>query len=222
MRINYQFFVLILTFISISFAAHPNEEILPFSRIKIINDNIYFTLSSTSKDWHKLLSIDSIGADAIIKFSKDKYGESKCDYQIECFKYNIILNFDKIYSQILNKPFSNFIGLESEYDNKTQNGIDVECTHEKYVNNQKTIEDNIKLSKVNSIPEKIFSTSPIDSFIFKGFNKIKRTFNQIFEKGADNDKSNATSKSNLRNELSEIKQSIEKLENEELKIENVK
>jgi hypothetical protein len=193
------------------------QEILPFSIIKIINDSIYFTLIPGNDKWHKLLSIDSIGSDAILKYSKDNYGLSKCDYEIECYKFNIISNFDKIYSKMQNRIMPARIGLEYEFDNKVQNGVDVECTNEKYKNTQKMIEENIKLSKDNIVITKIGNS------LLKGFNRLKKTFSQIFsEKTKINHNSiNKKEEKNLRKDIYEIKIDVKNLIQEEEKIEKV-
>jgi len=190
------------------------QGMLPFSRIKIINDSIYFTLTPGNDKWHKLLSIDSIGADAILKYAKDNYGSNKCDYEIECYKYNIIANFGKIFSKISNKMMPVRIGLEYEFDNKAQNGVDVECTAEKYLHCQKSIEENIILSKSNNLFGEI--TNPL---ILKGLNKLKSAFGDRFSKKKKELQSN--NKTNLRKDIEEIKTEMKNLIKEEENIEKV-
>jgi hypothetical protein len=189
-------------------------EILPFSRLKINNDQIYFTLSFPSQKWYRLLSIDSFGSDAIIKYSKDNYGINMCDFEIECYKYNIIKNFNKIYSAMQNgKLLSDKIGLEYEFDNQVQNELDVECTKEKYDRNEKMLEENIKLSKVNSLN--------IDSLIVKGLNKLKKTFVNYFNDDTVKIEKGSKDEQNLRSEIVEIKNKMKDIKEEEDKIEEV-
>ena len=123
-----------------------DSHILPFTSIKMNDDKILFTLSPSRDKWHKLLSIDNVGTDAIVKFSKERFGSNKCDYEIECYKYNIIGKFDNVYSLLQNKKFPERVGLEYEEDNKIQNGIDVESSNENFKLNESHFADNIKLS----------------------------------------------------------------------------
>jgi hypothetical protein len=185
----------------------------------MINNQIFFTLDKDRKTWHKLLSVDSIGYDALVKTSKDKYGFGKCENEIECYKYNIIVNFDKIYFMIQNKELPGKIGLEYEDQSNgaIQNGIDVECTNEKYKINQENITDNIKLSKIRF---SIFPSLNAESAIFSGLNKLKKTFSGIFDNTQDEDEKSKSQ--NLRKEITEIKNEIKSLEKQEQKIEIVK
>ncbi len=123
-----------------------NTQILPFTSIKMINDDIFFTLSLHRDKWHKLLSIDNVGTDALVKYSKDHYGRNKCDYQIDCYRYNIIANFPEIFSGLQNKKFPVRVGLEYEEDNKIQTGIDVEATNENFKINENSLAENFKQS----------------------------------------------------------------------------
>jgi hypothetical protein len=127
-------------------ASQKDSHILPFTSIKMNDDKIFFTLSANRDKWHKLLSIDNVGTDAIVKFSKERFGSNKCDYEIECYKYNIIGKFDDVFSLLQNKKFPERVGLEYEEDNKIQNGIDVESTNENFKLNQSHFADNVKLS----------------------------------------------------------------------------
>lgn len=159
-----------------------NDKILPFTSIKILtSDEIYITLDTKRKNWHKLLSLDSIGYDAIIKFAKDHYGMGSCDYEIECYKYNIIVNFDTIYKRMNDRKLPEKLGIEYAFDNQIQNGVDVESTKEKYDINQKSISDNIGMSKDKKPGFKIFSTYK-DNLIFKG---LSNTFNKMFNSKDD-------------------------------------
>jgi hypothetical protein len=74
-------------------------------------------------------------------------------------------------------PVPKTITLEVEYDNKAQNGMDLECTKEKYDLNQEHLERNIKLS-LDYI--KIFNEKNKDSNIFTGSkNSVSKIFNDI-------------------------------------------
>lgn len=130
--------------------AGQNKRILPFTSIKMKDDQILFTLSTHRDKWHKLLSIDNVGTDAIVKFSKDHFGLNKCDYKIECFKYNLIVNFDYVFSLLENKKFPEHVGLEYEEDNKIQTGIDCESTYENFKINENNLADNFKQSHKES------------------------------------------------------------------------
>jgi len=127
-----------------------NNQILPFTSIKMIDDDVFFTLSSKRDKWFKLLSLDNVGTDAFVKFSKDHYGRNKCDYQIECYKFHIISDFPKIFSTFQNKKFPERIGLEYEEDNQIQTGIDIESTNENFKINEKNLADNFKQSSKES------------------------------------------------------------------------
>ena len=159
--------ILLFTFIY----SQTEKRLLPFSRIKMIDDNIYFTLGKTDLEWKKLLSIKSIGSDAIVKFSKDHYGSNNCDYSIECYRYNIIVNFDKVFSLMNNFNLGKYVGLEYEHNSEIQTGIDVECTFDKFKTNEDNIELNIKQSK-GEIPIKFDYFIPLK----KGINNLKKKF----------------------------------------------
>jgi len=89
-------------------------EIFPFSSIKMQNDDIYVTLDLKRSEWNKLISINNIGSDAIINFSKQHYGLSKCDYELECYKYNILKNFNEVFHLISLKDLGLTVSLEIE------------------------------------------------------------------------------------------------------------
>jgi hypothetical protein len=129
---------------------NKSTQILPFTSIKMIDDNVFFTLSSKRDKWLKLLSLDNVGTDALVKFSKDHYGRNKCDYQTECYKFNIISNFPNIFSVFQNKKFPERMGLEYEEDNQIQTGIDIEATNENFKINEKNLADNFKQSTIES------------------------------------------------------------------------
>jgi hypothetical protein len=194
----------------------------PFSSIKIVEDSIYFTIDSQREKWHKLFSINNIGVDAIVQYSKKHYGESKCDSEIECYKYNIIASFEDTVQGLMGKKFPPRVGVEYQEDNFMQAGIDLECTEEKYKLNQKYLEQNIKLSKIAKN-----TNTTIDTLISKGFNKIKKTIGNIFTTDKDpsaEQKSNLYSNlaNNIRGEITELKKEIENLEKEEKQIKQVK
>jgi hypothetical protein len=177
-------------------AEEKKHNILPFTSLKMKEDLIYMTLDKERHEWHKLLSIDNIGYDAIVNFSKQHYGQSKCDYELECYKYNIIANFDQLYQLMQGKPLLNRLGIEFEFENKIQNGIDVESTIEKYEINQKFLADNIKQTKAVKLifPElNIFGQN-----IFKGLNKMKKVFQNIF----DEDSKSGSSPKDYKNDES--------------------
>lgn len=167
------FYLIIVGTLLCGVSTNSNNNLLPFTSIKVVDDQIYFTLDNPRKNWHKLLSIESIGSDAIIKTSKDHYGLSKCDYGIECYKYNIIVNFETLFKLIQGQDLPEHISLESEFDNKVQNGVDLTATHEKFIINKEHIEENIKASKTI----RIFKDSQVGN-IFKGLSK---SISQIFK-----------------------------------------
>jgi hypothetical protein len=227
---TYCLFFLVLTLSTFSINSNKTQtlqekEILPFSSIKIEHDNIIITLDTARKEWHKLLSVDNVGSDAIIKFAKDHYGVSKCDFEIECYKYNIIVNFGKVFALLQEKPLPDKIGVEYELNNKKQNGVDVECTKEKYEINKKNIAVNIKFSKNKPLIKPIFpALSGKDSIIFKGINKNKNGLGNVFN-DKHKEKNEKEKEGNLRKELSDIKNNIKNIKNDEeeiKKIENVK
>lgn len=151
--------------------SQTEKRLLPFSRIKMIDDNIYFTLGKTDSEWKKLLSIKSIGSDAIVKFSKDHYGINNCDYSIECYRYNVIVNFDKVFTLMNNYELGKNVELEYEHNEDIQTGIDVECTFDKFKTNAENIELNIKQSK-GEILIKFDYLVPLK----KGINNLKKRF----------------------------------------------
>ena len=107
-------FLMVNIITEIATLINPNN-ILPFSSIKFVGEDIFITLDANRGKWHKLLSIDNIGYDAIEKYAIEHFGKSKCDYEIECYKYNIIANFPGIYSGMNGgKPFP----IKSEWNLK--------------------------------------------------------------------------------------------------------
>ena len=120
----------------------------PFSSIKIVNDNIYVTLDNDRAKWNQLLSIDNYGVDSIVKYAKELYGTNNCDYQISCYKYNIIANFEDVYLKVTGKTLPKHSSIEL-FDNikKKQIGLDVENTNDKFKRTQDNIENNVKTSK---------------------------------------------------------------------------
>lgn len=155
-----------------------SSKILPFTSLKIdAEDQIFITIDNDCSKWQKLLSIDNIGSDAIIKESRDHYGNSKCDFGIPCYKYNIIANFEHIYKIIQEAPLPKTITIEVEYDNKMQNGMDLECTQDKYNINQEHLEKNIKMS-LDYI--KVFGEKNKSGTIFTGFkDSVSKIFSDI-------------------------------------------
>jgi len=197
-----------------------NLKISPFSRIKMTEDNIFFTLGKSDAEWRKLLSFDSIGSDAIVNFAKLHFGENNCDYSIPYYKFHIIVNFDKIYSLMNNgKKLPLKVSLESEFENKVQNGIDVECTKEKYENNQKYIENNCKESKIKRNVIKN-NSSELGSFFMKGINKMKKNFVNLFKNFKIEDNQSYSNDSNLKlnQEIKNNSSSISSIKNNSGKI----
>jgi hypothetical protein len=229
--------IFFLTFILLLQISLAQKRVLPFSRIKMTNDDIFFTLGLgpvKEKQWHKLLSIESFGADAIVKFAKEHYGTNLCDYKIECYKFNIIVNFDKVFNSINGKGdmFPKRLGLEFELENKVQNGVDVEATYERFKRNEDNIEVDIKMSRsVENNNNFKHDKINLNNILSKGLNRLKKTFNTFFndDQGKDtihNDENlnlnfnNSSSKSNnsdsnLRKEFSQIKNEIHNLEKQE-------
>ena len=91
-----------------------NNDISPFSSIKMEDDNIFVTIDLKSSKWSKLLSINNFGSDAIVNYSKEHFGLSKCDFEIECYKFNIIKNFNDVYKLMSNKNLGMTVSLELE------------------------------------------------------------------------------------------------------------
>ena len=132
----------------LTIGVHNEGMILPFYSIKVLNDNIYVTLDSKIEKWEQLLSIDNYGADSIVAFAKKLYGSNNCDYEISCYKYNIISNFEDVYRKVTGKVFPLHSSIELfDIKRNKQNGIDVENTSDKYKTNQNNLEKNIKSSK---------------------------------------------------------------------------
>lgn len=145
-----------------------NEEILqnktkkePFSSIKFIGDQLFVSLDDkTVENWHLLLSLNNIGIDALINFSKQHYGIRYCDLKIECYKFHIIKHINKVYKSFQNEDLPEKIPIELQ-DN-IQNGMDIEQTHEKYMLNRKRFEENVLLSKNRFLrPNGLFSNTKI-------------------------------------------------------------
>ena len=188
-------------------------QILPFTSIKVNNDEIFFTLDNSRTDWKKLLSIDNTGSDAIIKYSKEHYGLDKCDYEIECYIYNIIANFGEVYYKLQSRYLPEKISLEHISGTERQNGIDVESTKEKYEINEKYLIDNITKSK------KILNNN--NNGLLKGLNKIKKgikkfLINDLLSSNTDEDYNK-----NLRSDINYIKDEILSLSKKENLIEKV-
>jgi hypothetical protein len=91
-----------------------DKEISPFSSLRMKNDEILVSLDLKRAEWSKLLSINSIGSDAIVNFSKQHYGQLKCDYEFECYKYNILKNFGEVYRLFNSKDLGSTVSLELE------------------------------------------------------------------------------------------------------------
>ena len=103
-----QIFILINHYLSL------NNDISPFSSIKMQNGDIFVTIDLKSNEWNKLLSINNIGSDAIVNFAKEHYGVFNCDYEIECYKFNIIKNFNEVYKLMSGKNIGMTVSLELE------------------------------------------------------------------------------------------------------------
>ncbi len=183
-----------------------NARVLPFSRIKLKGEDVYICLGLRDEHWHRLLSIDSVGADALVTHSKAHFGVNKCDYDIECFKYNIIANFDKVFASLTNNPIPKRVGLEYASENKeikVSTGVDVESTEEKFKLNEANLELNVKLSK--EVMESIKNIGDLSPFIFKGLNRLKKAVVKMF---SDDDKDDTHVKTeineNLRKELKDM------------------
>ena len=144
----------------LTIGVHNEGMILPFYSIKVLNDNIYVTLDSKREKWEQLLSIDNYGADSIVAFAKKLYGSNNCDYEISCYKYNIISNFEDVYRKVTGKVFPLHSSIELfDIKRNKQNGIDVENTSDKYKTNQNNLEKNIKSSKSSKKEGNITSRS---------------------------------------------------------------
>lgn len=146
--------------------------ILPFYSVKVLNDNIYVTLDDKREKWEQLLSIDNYGSDSMIAFAKKIYGNNNCDYEIACYKYNIISNFEDVYRKVTGKVFPLHSSIELfDIKRNKQIGIDVENTNEKYKMNQNNLENNIKSSKsskmkiISLLSNKSISSSNQSNFL---------------------------------------------------------
>ena len=80
----------------------PN--LLPFTSIKLISDEIYITTRNDRSDWMKLKSISNITSEQMIKFSKQHYKETNC--QIECYRFHLIYDLPTIYNSLSKKELS--------------------------------------------------------------------------------------------------------------------
>lgn len=177
------------------------EDLFPFTSVKIdTEDNIYATLDHKRDKWNRVLSVDNLGSDAIVNFCKEHYGLNNCDYEIECYKYHIVANFDKVYTQMTGKKFKNSIPVELEYDNKRQNGMDILCSSDNFNIYQKNIPANMKLSNTRQSGK---------NFLTKGINKLKRSFSMIFE---DNSRNEGKI---LLNKLEDLDKEINQIVNQE-------
>ena len=65
-----------------------NTNILPFTSVKFVADDIYITTKNDRSDWMKLKSISNLTSERLIKFSKEHFKENNCE--IECYKFEII------------------------------------------------------------------------------------------------------------------------------------
>jgi len=125
---------------------------LPFSSIKIINDEFLFTLDKSRSKWHKLSSINNIGEDVFIKRAKDYFGEKSCSYEIECYKYNLILNFPHIFKLVSGIALPKVISVEYLPDGQTKHTeIKLVSTEENFKINNKHKEDNINGNNISLI-----------------------------------------------------------------------
>jgi len=126
-------------------------HVFPFTSIKIIDNNIFFTLDNVRSDWHRLLSIDNIGADVFIRKAKENFGLLNCDYEIACYKYNLITDFEKVYEISTKEKLPLHVSVEyMEKNVKKQTGIDIESTSEKYTLYKSFKEQNIKGNFINT------------------------------------------------------------------------
>lgn len=145
----------------------------PFSAVKILRNTIYISFDDKKPStWHTLLSLNNIGADALMNFAKTHYGERFCDYKIECYKFHIIKHIYKVYKDFQNEELPDHVPVELSEASVNQNGMDVENTHEKYLLNKKNFVENIGLSKnrnirtpngvvgtINHLPPNVLGTS---------------------------------------------------------------
>ena len=126
----------------------PSISKLPFTSVKMIEDDIFFTLDKDRSNWHRLLSIDNVGADVYIHKAKEEFGLLNCDGEIQCYKYNIIVNFEKVYSIVNKVNIPDHVSVEYMEKNVTkQTGIDIESTNDKLLLYKTFIDQNIKDSK---------------------------------------------------------------------------
>jgi len=129
----FNLFSIFLIHLFLSVSCDNEKSIFPFTSIKVVNDDIFFTLDKKRSEWHKLLSIDNIGADVFIRKAKEDFGELNCDYEIQCYKYNLIVNFEKVYFIVSNQKIPEHVSIEYLENNvKKQTGIDIESSQEKF------------------------------------------------------------------------------------------
>lgn len=122
------------------------NNILPFTSIKINNDEIFFTKTSDRTNWYKLLSINNIREDVFIKKAKNAFGEKSCNFEIECYKYNLILNFPSLFKLVSGISLPKLVDVEyslGEKEDNSQRGVKFECTSDNYKINEKYKEENI-------------------------------------------------------------------------------
>jgi hypothetical protein len=188
------------------------SKALPFSSIKMKGDEIYVKIDPKCETWYKLLSVNSVGSDALIKDSKERFGTSPCDGEIECYKYNIIADFEAIYKKLKGEALPKWVPMEFE-GNENQNGMDVISTEEKFKINEEHIEQNIKASKST----KIFGSPLTPSSLFKGVSEsIQKIFNN------ESFLNTNIPENQIRKEIADMKNEIEQIEKQELEIEKVR
>lgn len=144
---------IIFSFVYTVQSTNPSS-ISPFTSLKFDWGNIIVTLEPDRKVWHRLLSVNKIGTDAIINFARQRYGSQNCDQQIPCFKYHIIEDFPKVFMEFQNEPILTKVELEV-FDNGEKK-VTTDATPEKMEIYRKNFKDNVKLSKVMRRP--IFSS----------------------------------------------------------------
>lgn len=131
-------------------------DISPFSSVRFnADDDIIVAFDNERSSWHKLLSVNSIGIDSIVNFSKEHYGKANCDYEFPCFKYHIIENISKVFKQFQGYPLGDKVELELL--DGGQNGFDTKSTKEKFDINSRYFVDNIRASKLALQNSSIFS-----------------------------------------------------------------
>ncbi len=87
-------------------------DILPFSSIKILGNEILVATNDQGNNWMKFVSINNVTSQQIMNYSKHHFKENNCE--MDCFKFHVINDFPNIYKSLSNKnlTITEFVVLE--------------------------------------------------------------------------------------------------------------